>query len=221
VDLRLANELGLDLPVAVPDTKDSPSKHLGSFPTIFVQRFLDDWRARCAEKFASSNLADYLFADREMVLRLLGELEIALKRVGLHDSLTNYVERNHHYLSDDRRHWVWRQTAVVTARFNAFLARGGALPGDSAMSITNLNDKPIVVFEPQAETIKEVNVSEYQSDYSERYLIDWIQSVQHSIRANAAFQAGFKSDVASNQRLGTVLTGMENLLKMELSNNAA
>ncbi len=220
VDPRLASELGLDIPVVWPGSEEPQSKNQGSFPSIFVQRFLDDWRARCADKFTSSNLADYLLADREMVLRLLGELEISVKRVGLHESLTAYVERNHHYLSDDRRHWVWRQTAVITARFNAFLARGGAFPGDAAMTITNLSDKPIVIFEPQAETTTDVDVSEAQSDFSERYLIDWIQAVQHSIRANAAYQAGFRSDVASNQRLGTVLSSMENLLKMEISNAA-
>lgn len=220
VDPRLASELGLDIPVVWPGSEEPKSKNQGSFPAIFVQRFIDDWRARCANKFTSSNLADYLLADREMVLRLLGELEISVKRIGLNESLTAYVERNHHYLSDDRRHWVWRQTAVITARFNAFLARGGAFPGDTAMTITNLSDKPIVIFEPQAETTTDVNVSEAQSDFSERYLIDWIQAVQHSIRANAAYQAGFRSDVASNQRLGTVLSSMENLLKMEASNAA-
>jgi hypothetical protein len=217
VDQRLADELGLALPVESQDVEKPHNKNHGSFPTVFVQRFVDEWRARCADKFTSSNLAEYLLADRDMVLRLLGELEIALKRVGLHESLTDYVERNHHYMSDDRRHWVWRQTAVVTARFNAFLARGGALPCNDSMTITNLNDKPIIVFEAQAEVISDVDVSEAQSDFSERYLIDWIQTVQHSIRANAAYQAGFKSDVASNQRLGTVLSGMENLLGKENS----
>lgn len=217
VDQRLADELGLALPVESPDVEKQQNKNHGSFPTVFVQRFIDEWRARCADKFTSSNLSEYLLADRDMVLRLLGELEIALKRVGLHESLTDYVERNHHYMSDDRRHWVWRQTAVVTARFNAFLARGGALPGNDSMTITNLNDKPIIVFEAQAEANSDVDVSEAQSDFSERYLIDWIQTVQHSIRANAAYQAGFKSDVASNQRLGTVLSGMENLLGKENS----
>jgi hypothetical protein len=221
VDTQMATELGLDLPISTPGSDDSSNKNQRSFPVIFLQRFMDDWRVRCADKFSSSNLSNYIHAEREMVLRLLVELEIALKRVGLHDSLTEYVERNHHYLSDDRRNWVWRQTAVVTARFNAFLARGGILPGDSAISVKNLSGKSTVVFEPHAEATTEIDVNEFQSDYSKRYFTDWIQSVQHSIRANAAFQAGFNSDAASNQLLGGVLSGMENLLRMESNKNAA
>ncbi len=215
IDKRLADELGLALPIDSPEVEEKLDKNQGSFPTVFVQRFIDEWRARCADKFTSSNLAEYLLADRDSVLQLLGELEIALKRVGLYQSLTEYVERNHQYMSDDRRHWVWRQTAVVTAKFNAFIAHGGALPGNASMTITNLIDKPSIVFEAPAEATSDVNVSEIQSDFSERYLIDWIQTVQHTIRANAPYQAGFKSDAASNQRLGIILSDMANLLGKE------
>ena len=158
-------------------------------------------------------MADYLIIDREMVVRLLNELETAAHRDGLLVALTDYVERSHQYKSDDRRSWVWRQTAVVTARFNAFIASGGSVKSPlGPLPVTKLNGEKIQVFEPSKEVMSEPEILDIQTDFSERYLRDWIQALPYSIPSNAAFQAGITSDVESNRQLGRVLDGLATLL---------
>lgn len=221
IDPRLAEELGLDVPEVAAGEEAGLSSPQWTFPQLFVSRFFDEWRARCMARFSSANTADYLMVDRDLVVRLLNELELAARRDGLVATLTDYVERSHQYKSDDRRSWVWRQTAVVTARFNAFIGRGGSIDtGSGALALTKLNGDRTLAFEQLQEFLGEPDVPEVQSDFSERYLKDWIQALQHSIRSNAAFQAGITSDVESNRALGRVLDGLETLLSVEASAHA-
>lgn len=216
IDPQLAEELGLDIPVVTPGDEVELNDLKLTFPQLFVSRFFDEWHTRCMARFSSSNLVDYLMVDRDLVVRLLNELEMAARRDGLVTSLVDYVERSHQYKSDDRRSWVWRQTAVVTAHFNAFIGRGGSVGTRlSAMPVTKLNGDQALVYEPAHEVLGEPEVPEVQSDFSERYLKDWIQALQHSIRSNAAFQAGITSDVESNRALGRVLDGLAILLPEE------
>lgn len=151
--------------------------------------------------------------DRDMLVQLLNEIEIAARRDGLVAALIEHVERSNQYKSDDRRSWVWRQTAAVTAQFNEFITGGGKVKaGNGALNVIKLNGERALTFEPMKEIIGELEVPEVQSDYSERYLTDWILSLQHSIRSNASFQAGITSDVESNSELGRVLDGLTALL---------
>jgi len=216
IDPRLAEELGLDNPVVAADEETAKRSPSWTFPQLFVSRFFDEWRARCMERFAASNLADYLMVDGELVVRLLNEIEMAARRDGLLTKLVEEVERSHQYKSDDRRSWVWRQSAVVTARFNAFIARGGHAGNcPSALTVTKLNGERTLAFETANEVSGEPTVPEAQSDFSARYLKDWILALQYSIRSNAAFQAGITTDIESNRELGCVLDGLATLLSIE------
>jgi hypothetical protein len=216
IDPRLAEELGLDVPAVNASDEAGLSSPPRSFPHLFVSRFFDEWRARCMARFSSANTADYLLIERDLVVRLLNELEMAARRDGLVEKLTDYVECSHQYKSDDRRSWIWRQTAVVTAHLNAFIERGGSIDkGSGALTVTKLNGDRALAFEPLNEVLGELEVPEVQADFSDRYLKDWIQALQHSIRSNATFQAGITSDAESNRALGRVLDGLETLLAVE------
>ena len=216
IDPRLAAELGLDVDEVASAEETGLGNLTLTFPQLFVSRFFDEWRTRCLARFSSANTADYLMVDRDLVLRLLNELEVAARRDGLVKMLIDYVQRSHQYKSDDRRSWVWRQTAVVTARFNAFIGRGGNIETSSgALAVTKLNGDQALAFENSQEVLDEPDIPEAQADFSERYLKDWIQAVQHSIRSNAVFQAGITSDVDSNRALGRVLDGLTSLLSAE------
>ena len=221
MDSRFAEELGLEMAEAVVDSRAQPINQQLTFSQVFVNRFFDEWRARCMVRFASVNMAEYLMIDQEILVRLLNELEIAARRDGLVAALTDYVERSHQYKSDNRRSWVWRQTSVVTARFNAFIARGGMVGVElSSSHVTKLNGDKALAFTPVDEFLVDPEVPEIQSDFSERYLKDWILALQHSVRSNAAFQSGITSDVDSNRELGRVLDGLEKLLSTEEVTNA-
>jgi hypothetical protein len=87
-------------------------------------------------------------------------------------------------------------------------------PGESK-DIIGLNGKRYQAFEPISESVNEPELPEIQGEYSERYLKDWIQAMQHSVRINAAFQAGMNSDVESNRQLGLILENFVGLLQKE------
>jgi len=213
---KLAEELGLPLPEQGMDEYESQYTKQRTFPEIFVQCMFDEWRARCITRFSAVNLADYLIADREIITKLLTELEVAAQRDGLVSEMVNLVEKNYQYKSDDRRSWVWRQTASATARFNAFISHGGLVikPGESK-DVVGLNGKHYQAFGVASESVSEPELPEIQTEYSEKYLMDWMQAIQHSVRTNAAFQAGLNSDVESNRQLGLILEGFTGLLQKE------
>jgi hypothetical protein len=216
INSHLAEELGLDVIETTSGEDTFSCNQSWDFPQLFISRFFDEWRARTLVRFSSSNIADYLMVDRDILVQLLNEIEIAARRDGLVTALTKYVELSNQYKSDDRRSWVWRQTAAVTAHFNEFITGGGiAKAGSGALTVIKLNGERALAFAPIKEIIGELEVLEVQSDYSERYLTDWILALQHSIRLNASFQAGITSDVESNRELGRVLDGLNELLLEE------
>jgi hypothetical protein len=90
----------------------------------------------------------------------------------------------------------------------------------SSSNVTKLNGDKALAFTPVDEFLADPEVPEIQSDFSERYLKDWILALQHSVRSNAAFQSGVTSDVDSNRELGRVLDGLEKLLSTEEVTNA-
>jgi hypothetical protein len=221
IDPRLAEELGLDAPISSGEaTEVKISPHL-SFPEVFIQRFLDDWRSRCINRFSAVNLSDYLITESELMPRLLNELELAARRAGLVQQLIDQVQINHQYKTDDRRSWIWRQTATVTAQFNDFLTHGGHIKTERhPIKVLTLQGKDRDVFSDSPSDLQTVTVPEIQTDFSERYLLDWIQALQQSIRSNAAFQAGIKSDATQNSQLGIILEQLNVLVSMEIHSHA-
>jgi len=221
IDPRLAEELGLDAPISSGEaTEVKISPHL-SFPEVFIQRFLDDWRSRCMNRFSAVNLSDYLITESELMPRLLNELELAARRAGLVQQLIDQVQINHQYKTDDRRSWIWRQTATVTAQFNDFLTHGGHIKTERhPIKVLTLQGKDRDVFSDSPSDLQTVTVPEIQTDFSERYLLDWIQALQQSIRSNAAFQAGIKSDATQNSQLGIILEQLNVLVSMEIHSHA-
>lgn len=222
IDPRLAEELGLDVPSSSGEASEVTLSPQLSFPEIFIQRFLDDWRSRCMNRFSSVNLSDYLITESDLIPRLLNEFELAARRAGLVQQLIDQVQLNHQYKTDDRRSWIWRQTATVTAQFNDFLTHGGHVKGDiHPIKVLTLQGKERDVFADAPSDLNTVTVAEVQADFSGRYLLDWIQAVQHAIRSNAIFQAGITSDAAQNKQLGMVLDQLSILVSTEEHSHAS
>jgi hypothetical protein len=221
VDAQLADDLGLESFDMPKEDGDPLPVSQETFPLYFIRCFFDDWRTRCIEVFSAVNTADYLLTDRELSVRLLSELEIAARREGLVAWLVDYVEKNHQYKSDDRRTWIWRQTAAVTASFNAFLAQGGLVLKDTAPIIaTGLNGKQRHLFKSPIEANSDPVVAEIQPDFSRDYLLDWVVALQHSVCANAPFQAGLQTDAESSRQLGKILEDLKSILIVEASSHA-
>lgn len=225
IDPNLATELGLELELDPANSNHIEDHSLRSaqltFPQVFVKHFMDEWRDRCIFRFCSRNISDYLLTDREFILPLISELETAAERTGLIDYLTKYVTHSNQFLADDRRTWIWRQTCVVTARFNDFITHGGIFSTtNTPTTIANLKNVETIVFNEPQELLTDPEISEMQSNFSLPYLKDWIQSIQHTIRANAPYQAGITTNIEKNEQLGTTLEALQNLLKLGSTDNA-
>jgi hypothetical protein len=215
IDPRDAEELGLVLTDSFESAEETSKRPHWSFSQSFIHQFIHEWRNRCLIKLSSENLSEYLLIERDHVLQLLNELEIAANRTGLVEELVEYVEKNQQYKSDDRRSWIWRQTSVVTAKFNDFIACGGLIVKENeSINITNLSGKEIIIFHDKIEPVKNPEITDIQEDFSRRYLLDWIQAIQYSIRTNAVYQAGIRSDISSNLSLGSILKDLAQLLEL-------
>lgn len=211
IDHNIACELGIDnnlSPLSVESDLGAQS-----FPKLFVMRFFEDWKSRCISLVSKSNLADYLIINREHAIQLINEFEIAAIRDGLMLSIEDYLEKSYQYKNSDVKNWIWRQTALVTSQFNDFISHGGLRRDPLQPLVVNmLNGKQREIFINKNDTTNDPELSEIQSNYSERYLYDWILGVQQSIRLNASFQSGIKSDIEKNNQLGKILDQLTNLI---------
>ena len=222
IDPRDAEELGLEIKLPSKTSDELVTQPKQNFANIFIQRFMDEWRSRCMTRLSSVNLSDYLLCERDTALQLINELEIAANRTGLIKHLIEYVEKNNQYKSDDRRSWIWRQTSVVSAKFNEFIAYGGLpISRYSQQVVKTLSGKEVEVFKENIEPEANPGITEIQDDFSRRYLLDWIQAVQNCIRSNAVYQAGFHSDATSNIALGKIIEELTHLLNQGNHANAS
>ncbi len=213
INPALAKRLGLP---SVQSEVDEVSTQSGSsnridFPEKFLRQLIEDWRAKVIEKVSASTIADYLYVDKDFLVALLSEIETAALRTGLLHDLMSLVEANFQYKSDDRKSWVWKQTAGVTARFNEFISRAGLPSADEPMIVETFDGNRVPVFTPLEEIDIEVDLSEIQNDFSENYFVDWIQAMQFSVRSNAAFGAGIGSNIEDNLKLGKLLLQLREL----------
>lgn len=220
VNPALAKRLGL--PTSAPEPKEAASSAVQTaskridFPDKFLRQLIEVWRTKAIERVSASSIADYLYVDREFLAALLSELETAALRTGLVKELTELVEANYQYKSDDRKSWVWKQTAGVTARFNEFVSRGGVPVNTEPVAVEAFDGNRVPVFQPILETVGEIELNEIQNDFSEDYFVDWIQSMQFSVRSNAAFEFGLTSSMEENLKLGRLLSRLNELQGVRL-----
>ena len=216
IDHDLARSLGLPVeePEAVQQTPASNSNQAtASFHELFITNFLQEWHVSVLSRAGSNNAANYLFLNRELLVKLLHEFEFAAKRIGLVENLKKLVESNYQFKSDKRKAWVWKQTSGVTALFNEFIVRGGCEPTHRSkpQQIEGFDGKQIMVFEPVPEMLGDMNLPDVQEDFSRKYLLDWMNAMQFTIRSNATFVAGATADLESNRILGALLDRMNTL----------
>jgi hypothetical protein len=206
IDSDLANLLGLEVEAsgATPDTEQQFTP--GEFPDRFVSNFFSEWTSAVLEKAAQGNVDAYLHLDREILTRLLHELERAAQRTGLVDHLKQVMKVNYQYKSSSSKSWMLQQTAILTGLFNQFVVRGGcsAETEMKAFQIDTLDGKKQVVFSSHPE-VNGIEIPDIAEDFSKTYFIDWLQAIQFTIRANAEFVAQESGDTPSNRELGELL----------------
>lgn len=209
IDEDLANLLGLSSESAqsggVTDAQQDtvPS---GDFSDRFVLNFFAEWNHAVLAKAAGGNATAYLHLDRDLLTRLLHEFERAARRTGLVDHLKSVMRVSYQYRSGSTKIWILKQTTVLTGLFNQFLIYGGFGVGKmlEPQKINTLDGKEATIFSAP-ESGREADIPEIAEDFSKAYFIDWLQAVQHTIRANADYVAQEAGDTASNRQLGELL----------------
>lgn len=206
IDGDLAALLGLAAEENVVTPESEQQFSVSDFPDRFVLNFFNEWISAVLEKAAQGNVDAYLHLDRDLLTRLLHELERAAHRTGLVDHLKQVMKISYQYKSSNSKSWMLQQTAVLTGLFNQFLVRGGcsAETEMKALQIETLDGKRQMIFNPKPE-VREIEIPDIAEDFSKSYFIDWLQAIQFSIRANAEFIAQESGDTPSNRELGELL----------------
>lgn len=215
IDRDLADLLGLEEEPAATDSVTEQPYTAGEFPDRFVLNFFSEWISAVLEKAAQGNVDAYLHLERELLTRLLHELERAAQRTGLVDHLKQVMKMSYQYKSSNSKSWMLQQTAVLTGLFNQFVVRGGCSAETElkALQIETLDGKKHVVFAPRPE-VHEVEIPDIAEDFSKSYFIDWLQAIQHTIRANAEYVAQESGDTPSNRELGELLRQLSATTKL-------
>ena len=220
IDKDLAEALGIASDVAIKENDikpESSSQGADDFPNRFIASMIEDWHTTVLQRAGSSQASDYLHLNRDLLVKLLNELEFAAMRTGLIDELKDRVRSNYQFKPDDRKSWIWRQTAGVTAQFNEFLVRGGSLASSESQNsnIESFDGKPLVIFEPTEDVIDDVDLPDNNINFSRQYFLDWMNAVQFTIRNNASYLAGSTGDVESNRALGDIIEKLSALFRLE------
>jgi hypothetical protein len=202
LDPLLADLLGID--TAVEElSKPEPRSTNAEFSWDIVSDFIEDWGLSIKSTMSREGVADYFFLDRDLLIQILNEFEIAAYRSGFVDNLKTLVDDNYQYKTS-RAHWVWKMTATLTAQFNSYVSRGGLL-GLGGTTVETLSGKQITIFATREQPGNEIIIPERGANFSERYFVDWLNAVQSMIRKNVL--SSFKSDtlLMENRRLGEII----------------
>jgi hypothetical protein len=214
MDSSLAELLGLgaDFKSASKNPFDSIlSGAAEDLPTRFIQDFFNYWFESVQEKLHSVVLTDYLNINREILIKLLHEFEIAARRTGLVQDITNQVKNSSQYRSGNRRSWIWKQVAPITGMFNQFIVSGGNYDKkQTSFKVTRLDGIEQKIFEPLLEIDESIALPDVREDYSLKYFSDWLNGLQHTVKNNANFSVEIMGgDLESNNLLGQILHKLE------------
>ncbi len=180
-------------------------------PNRFIRDLINFWSGTVLESTNTGHFAEYLGMNREMMTKLVNELEISARRTGLIEDMIDHVKSAHQFRSE-RRSWIWKQTAPVTAMFNEFLVSGSSyVSGKSSFDITNLDGKPVKIFAPLPDIDETLVLPDIATDFSRQYFADWLLGLQHSVRSNADFLSGVSGDIEGNRILGSILKKLSNI----------
>jgi hypothetical protein len=219
ISKEIAELLEYEFIPSVPN-EDHSAKSLGlKFPDKFIIEFIQHWRIQVLQRFASSASAEYMGLNRDLLSKLLNELEISARRSGLIGELKRVIENKSQYQGIEKRTWLALQAAGVSVRFNQFLCFGGnRFEVDAGFQVSLMNGKTITLFQPsKSEDPTDLTLPERAPDTKKIFFRDWVLSLVDAVRNNAEFISGTQVDVDSNRKLGEILHSYRQTLE-EIAN---
>ena len=205
LDLELATILGV-APVNKVDATNAATSSTHDFAQIYAENLLLTWITQINEQSRNPNVITYYGVTPQIFLNIAHEIEISLRKCGLFDRLANEVRANRGFLTERQSTWVWKQVAPVTNRFNDFVDHAGhVIDSPSGVTVQGLNGTTLKIFGDSSEANPIESLTEETKTYERRYLTEWLQGLQATVRTNADYLSGVSGDVESNTRLGNIL----------------
>jgi hypothetical protein len=212
MDPALAELLGLTESIPVSTSQNAKEGLEENLPHYFISNLFSYWSESVQEKLNSSQYSDYLNIDRETLVKLLRELEIAARRTGLIEDIISLVIYKSQYRSGNKRTWIWKQVAPITSIFNQFIVAGGNYSKlDEMFSIVRLDGSTQKIFEPLSEIEGTLDLPDISKDFSMLYFSDWLNGLQFSVKSNADFISGVCGDIEGNLKLGKILINFDEI----------
>lgn len=187
--------------VTAPKTQD--------FAQIYAENVLALWFGYINEQSRNPNVIAYYGVTSQIFLNIAREIEISLHKCGLFDRLVSEVRTNRGFLAERPSTWVWKQVAPVTNRFNDFIDHAGHLiDSPTGIDVQSLNGTSLRIFAESSDESPMARLTEAAQPYEKRFLTDWLQGLQATVRTNADYLSGISGDVEANARLGTILNAL-------------
>jgi hypothetical protein len=179
------------------------------FGLIYAENILLQWLTYITDQSRDSNVTAYYGVSSQTLLNIAREFEVSARKCGLFDQMASEVRRNRGFISDRRSAWIWKQIAPVTNRFNDFIDHAGNIvPNSSGVAVHALNGSSIQLFADISDTNPMGRLTEDSLQFERRYLTDWLQGLQATVRSNADFLCGITGNAEANARLGTILESL-------------
>ena len=223
-DVDVFSALGLADEVSA-DTSDVVSSIVNEFnsPKDIAEKFVEDlealWLEQVRELANNSAHMAYFGISADNLIKAAKELVLAAHRLKVFQQMVETVREQYQFKTAKREAWVWKQVAPACEIFNFFISNMGCLLDRSQgpTTVTNLQDQPIEIFMPIPSVSGELELGEKATSYETKYFLDFLNALQHQIKANAEFQVGFKGDAKDNAEIGKIIVDLrsENLNQVE------
>ena len=204
LDAEFSEMFGLTLPE--PSDPQPISHSSRDFASVFTNNMIEAWLSSIVEQSKNASSLLHYGIPGAMIVDLARELETATQRTGLYRAMVTDVRKSREYRNPGKSVWMWKQVAPVAGRFNDFIDHAGHVyNGSAGIPVQTLSARQVRIFSSDLANNPMDRLSETSLNFEKKYLSDWVNGIQATIRTNADFLAGKSGDTASNSRLEEIL----------------
>jgi hypothetical protein len=173
------------------------------FPARFAGKVEEYWADRSRGLRDHGELMRYFGLQDELYGKMVDELVIGARRLGLFGEIAEEVRQFHQFKETTS---VWKDVAAACALLNDYVSFLG-LGGKRQRGGTRIErlGKVRHVFQPREPVGEYPEIPAAESDYDMTYCRDWLMGFFHLVTENVKYQAGVAGSLEENARLGRVL----------------
>lgn len=196
----------LGLSQSEPSAPKTDPNATRDFAAVFANNLLQAWLTSIVEQSRSASSVSHYGIPGVLVVELARELEASAQKTGLYQAMVAHVRKSREYRNQSRTAWLWKQVAPVAGSFNDFIDHAGHVGIEGGgIQVQALDERQIRIFANEVAKDPMARLSETSVNFERKYLVDWVQGIQATIRTNVDFLSGMAGDTAANCRLGEIL----------------